>query len=152
MSTLPLAEPSEERLSVIDQFCILTYQVSEMRARHFRGIIYTLGFVCLVLLLSLGVVAWRANATVQERDMLAEALNAERAARVEATLAAKDVERGVAADVLDTRVRRDIVDERMVQQERRSAELEQLAEQVEREKLVKADCVTPKSIFSAAGL
>ena len=53
---------------------------------------------------------------------------------------------------LDTRVRRDIVDERMSEQQQRAAELERLAQQVERDKLVKADCVTPRSILAAAGL
>jgi hypothetical protein len=39
----------------------------------------------------------------------------------------------------------------MLQQERRSSELEELAQRVERERLVKADCVTPQSII-ASGL
>ena len=53
---------------------------------------------------------------------------------------------------LSTRVRGDIADERMLEQERRSAELERLAAQVERQKLVEANCVTPRSILAAAGL
>ena len=145
-------EHPERRLSVIDQFCILTYQISELQARHFRGIIYGLAFVCVLLLVGLGLAVWRGNGIEQEREALAHELRVERTARISATLAAKDVERNLATDVLDTRVRRDIVDERMVQQAQRSAELEQLAEQVEREKLVEADCVTPRSVLAAKGL
>ena len=40
----------------------------------------------------------------------------------------------------------------LLEQERRSAELERLAASVERQKLVEADCVTPRSIIRAAGL
>ena len=78
-------------------------------------------------------------------------MRSERAARVEATLAAKGVEMDVASYALDTRVRRDLVEERMLEQEQRSAELERLAQRVEQEKLVRADCVTPRSVI-AAGL
>ena len=40
----------------------------------------------------------------------------------------------------------------MVEQQRRSAELAELADTVERQKAVEADCVTPRSILAAAGL
>jgi hypothetical protein len=110
-----------------------------------------LGFLCVVLVLALGATVWHANAMAQERDMLIEELRSERAARVEATLAAKDVEMDVASYALDTRVRRDLVEERMLEQEQRSTELDQLAQRVEQEKLAKADCITPRSII-AAGL
>ena len=130
---------------------MLTYQTSAEAARYARGIVPTLGFLCVVLIVALGVTAWHANAMAQERDRLVEELRSERAARVEATLAAKGVEMNVASYALDTRVRRDLVEERMLEQEQRSAELEQLAQQVEQEKLVKADCVTPRSVI-AAGL
>jgi hypothetical protein len=138
-------------MNSIDRFAALTVQASEEAVRHARGMLSTLGFVCLVLFLSLVVVGWRATAMDHERDRLVEALRIERNARVEATLAARGVEMNVATYALDTRVRRDLVDERMMQQERRSAELDQLAQQVERDKLVEADCVTPASIL-AAGL
>ena len=110
-----------------------------------------MGFLCLVLVLSLGIIVWHANAMEQERDMLVQELRSERAARIKATLAAKGVEMNVATYALDTRVRRDLVEERMLEQQRRSTELDQLAQRVEQEKLVKADCVTPRSII-AAGL
>jgi hypothetical protein len=130
---------------------MLTYQTSAEAARYARGIVPTLGFLCVVLVVALGVTAWHANAMAHERDRLVEELRSERAARVEATLAAKGVEMDVASYALDTRVRRDLVEERMLEQEQRSAELDQLAQRVEEEKLVKADCVTPRSII-AAGL
>ena len=145
-------EPVERRLGAIDQFCTLTHQTAEMKTRHVRGIISTLAFVCLLLFLCLGVSAWRANAIELERNALVQELHAERAARITATLAVKDVERDVASSVLDTRVRRDIVDQTMAQQEQRSVELEQLAEKIAQEKLIEAGCVTPKSILTASGL
>lgn len=148
-ATSPSAPSTERKPNSIDRFAALTVQASEEAVRHTRGMIATLGFVCLVLLASLLLVVFRANAMEQERDRLVAELRTERAKRVEATLAAKGVEMNVANYALDTKVRRDIVDERMLQQERRSTELAQLAEQVERQKLIDADCVTPSSIRTA---
>lgn len=128
---------------------MLTYQTSAEAARYAGGIVPTLGFLCVILVLSLGITAWHANAMEQERDSLVEELRSERAARVEATLAAKGFEMNVATYALDTRVRRDLVEEQMLEQEQRSTELDQLAQQVEQEKLAKADCVTPQSIITA---
>lgn len=145
-------EEHERRRSVIDEFCTLTHETSELKTRHFRGIVLTLSFVCMLLVVTLGVFAWRANAMEQERQTLVEALRVERAARISATLAAKDVEMNVATEVLDTQVRKDIVDERMVEQQQRSLELEQLAEKIAQQKLIEADCVTPKSVLAAKGL
>src|SRR5688572_17874948 len=96
MLTYPSAELSERRLSVIDRFCMQVYQAAPAKLRSLRVLASTLAFVCLVLVACLGVVAWRAEAMEQERDGLLRALSAERAARIEATLAAKDVERDVA--------------------------------------------------------
>ncbi|MNC89910.1 hypothetical protein D3C83_59240 [compost metagenome] len=79
-------------------------------------------------------------------------LQTERAARIKATLDVKDVEMSAASLALDTRVRGDIVSERMVEQERRSAELERRAQEIARQKLIEADCVTPRSIIRASGL
>ena len=106
----------------------------------------------MALLVCLGAALWWVNAVAHERDALVEDLRAERAARIKATLAATDAEMSAATRALDTRVRSDIVSERMLEQERRSAELERLAANVERQKLVEADCVTPRSIIRAAGL
>ncbi|HEY6817067.1 MAG TPA: hypothetical protein VI168_16135 [Croceibacterium sp.] len=108
-----------------------------------------LGLVCLALLLGLGLAVSRASAAEQQRDALAQELRLERAARIKATLAAGDVEMSAASQALDTRVRNDIVSERMVEQQRRSVELEQLAEKIAQQKMIEADCVTPRSIRTA---
>lgn len=150
--SLPDEEELERRRSVIDEFCTLTHETSELKTRHYRGIVFTLSFVCLLLVVSLGVFAWRANAMEQERLALVEELRIERTARISATLAAKDVEMDVATHALDTKVRRDIVDERMEEQQQRSIELEALAEKIAQQKLIEADCVTPKSVLAAKGL
>jgi hypothetical protein len=144
-------QPPERRLSDIDRFCIQTQETGEKEAaRRVRFVASTLGVVCLALLAALGVAVWQTNAVAQERDALARELRLERAERMKATIAATDAEMSAATRALDTRVRSDIVDERMQEQQRRAAELDQRAEDVEREKLVKANCVTPRSF--AAGL
>ena len=153
MLAVPSIEPSERRLSEIDRFCLQTRQEAKVEAaRHTRVIASTLGVFCLALLVCLGVAVWRGNALAQERDVLVQELQTARAERIQASLAARDVEMNAAQHALDTRVRRDIVDERMLEQERRSAELERLAENIARQKLIEADCVTPRSIRVAAGL
>lgn len=146
-------ELSERRLSEIDQFCIQTEQVAKgLAERRVRFVTSALGAVCLALLVCLGLVAWQATAVAKERDALARELRTERAERIRATLAANDAEMNAATAALDTHVRSDIVTERMLEQERRSAELDQRAQEVERQKLVKADCVTPRAIRLGAGL
>jgi hypothetical protein len=130
-----------------------TYQpAAKDPLRRARGVALTLGLACLILLVSLGAALWRTTAVERERDVLALQLSSERAAHARTVLAAKDLEMNAANQVLETRVRRDIVDERMLQQERRSSELEQRAQQVERNKLARADCVTPRSILRAPNL
>ena len=146
-------ELSDRELSEIDRFCIQTEKVAKgLTQPRSRFVAPALGAVCLALLVCLGLALWQASAVAQERDALAQELRTERAARFKATVAASDAEMSAASHALDTRVRSDLVDERMIEQQRRSAELEQRAQEVEREKLVKADCVTPRSVRLAAGL
>ena len=153
MLTTPSTQSYERRLSSVDLFCMQTYQPPvKDPLRRLRGIAIALASTCLVLLASLGLVVWQAKAMEREREALAQELRSERAAHMRVALAAKDVERDVANYALETSVRRDIVDERMLEQERRSAELERLAEQVERDKLARADCLTPRSILVASNL
>ena len=143
----------ERKLGEIDRFCIQTEQVAKgLAERRVRVVTSALGAVCLALLACLGLALWQASAVAQERDALAQELRTERAARIKATVAATDAEMHAATHALDTRVRSDLVDERMLEQERRSVELDERAQDVEREKLVKADCVTPRSVRLAAGL
>ena len=151
MLATPSMQPPERRLSDIDRFCIQTREAGQKEAeRRVRFVASTLGVACLALLAALGAALWQTNAVAQERDALAQELRLEREARMQATLAATDAEMSAATRALDTRVRSDIVDERMQEQQRRADELEQRAQDVEREKLVKANCVTPRSL--AAGL
>jgi len=151
MATLPPALPAERPINSIDRFAALTVQASAEAARHARGMVSTLGLLCIVLFLSLVGAAWRVNAMEQERDTLLAELRTERAARIDAALTASGAEMKAATADLDTRVRRDIVDGQMLAQERRSTELNRLAAQVERDKLVEANCVTPRAIL-ASGL
>jgi len=148
---MPDAQAQERMVNSIDRFAAITAKASEEAAKRARGMLSTLGFLCAILFLSLIAVAWQANAMEQQRNALAAELRNERAARVEAILGAKDVEMDAANFDLDNRVRRDIVDREMLAQEQRSAQLAQLAAQVERDKLVEANCVTPRSIM-AGGL
>jgi cell division protein FtsB len=153
MLPAPITEPSERRLSEIDRFCLQTrLDAKAEAARHVRVVASTLGVFCLALAVCLGVAVWRGNALAQERDQLVEQLRTERAERIQASLAARDVEMNAAHYALDTRVRRDIVEERMQEQERRGAELEQRAQEIARQKLAEANCVTPRSIRVAADL
>ncbi len=153
MLTTPLAQPAERRLSAVDVFCMQTYQpATRDPLQRARGIALTLGLMCMILLASLGFAVWRGNAVEQERNVLALELRSERAAQASTVRAARDHEMAAANLALETHVRRDIVDETMQQQERRSAELEQLADKVERDKLARADCVTPRSILAASDL
>lgn len=150
MLALPIEQPSERRLSDIDRFCMQTQEAAKRdAARRVRFIASTLGAICLALLVGLGLALWQGSALAQERDALLQELRAEREARIEATLAAKDAEMGAASAALDTRVRGDIVDQRMLEQERRSVELAKLANEVERQRLIKANCITPRSIIAA---
>ena len=149
MLRLPDALTQERMVNSIDRFAALSAKTSDEAARHARGMISTLSFLCAILFLSFIALAWQANAMERERNTLAAELRNERAARVEAILGAKDAEMSAANDALDTQVRRDIVDKQMLAQEQRATELAQLAANVERDKLVEANCVTPRSIMSA---
>ena len=68
MANWPSVQPSDGRIGAIDRFCMLTYQASSSAGRYAGGVASTLGFLCVVLLLSLGVAVWHANAMAQERD------------------------------------------------------------------------------------
>ena len=153
MLTTTSMPPAERRLSSVDVFCMQTYQpAAKDPLQRLRGIAFALGLVCLVLLASLAFAVSRGNAMERERDALVRELNGERTANVRAGLAAKGVEMAAANYALETAVRGDIVDERMQEQERRSAELAQLAEKVERDKLARAECATPRSVLAASNL
>jgi hypothetical protein len=145
---------AERRLSSVDLFCMQTYQPAPKDPlKRLRQIAVALGFLCLVLLASLAFAVSRGNAMEQERDALVQKLTQVRAAQTKVGIAARDVEMAAANYALETTVRRDIVDERMMQQERRSAELAELAQKVERDKVARGvDCATPRSVLAASNL
>lgn len=153
MLTTTSMPPAERRLSSVDLFCMQTYQpAAKDPLKRLRQIAFALGFVCLVLLASLAFAVSRGNAMERERDALVGQLADVRSAQVKTGMAARDVEMAAANYALETTVRRDIVDERMLQQERRSAELAELAQKVERDKVARADCATPRSVLAASNL
>ena len=107
---------------------------------------------CAVLAGALLLTGTQLYAMDRERQQLVDELGAERTARVKERLATIDVEQKFANYILETRVRRDFVTDRMVAQDRQSDELKQEAQAVERQKLAEANCITPRSIITAAGL
>jgi len=107
---------------------------------------------CAILAGGLLLTGTQLYAMDRERQQLVDALGAERTASVKERLARVDVEQKFANYILETRVRRDFVTDRMVAQERESHELKQEAQAVQRQKLAEADCITPRSIITAAGL
>jgi hypothetical protein len=150
-------QPTGRKMSVVDEILTQTYEdFKQATARPKRPlatkIAYALGAVCIVLLGGVGLLASQVSAVEQERDTLAVRLHAEQAARTKAEQAIKDAEFRLANANLETRVRRDIVDERMAVQQTRAVQLDQEAEAVRLAKLAEADCVTPRSVITAAGL
>ncbi len=153
MLTTASAQLPERRLSSVDLFCMQTYQPpAKDPVKRLRAIALGLGCVCLALLVSLGIAVSQASGMERERDLLARELGSVRKAQLKTDLAAKDREMVAATYALETMVRRDIVDEQMALQERRSAELQRLAQRIQSERLVAADCVTPRSIRMASNL
>jgi hypothetical protein len=108
--------------------------------------------LALLLLLGLGAVHWQTYALAQERDTLQRKLQREMHAHRQTRLLARDAEVQLATFILDNDVRREFVDQRMGTQERREAALKREAEDVRLQKLVEADCVTPRSVILAGGL
>lgn len=106
----------------------------------------------LVLVIGLALTSWRAYAIDAERDALREQFKEERSARIMASRSAKDLEMRFANFVLENQVDADIIRQRVAQQEKRAAELDQLAENVREQKLAEANCITPRSVLEAAGL
>lgn len=148
---------SDRKPNAADQFYYQSYDsyrehVARATRRRARALIYTLVVICCVLLLGLGWFAWSLSAARLERDSLLQDLAQERRARAQAELALADSQMRTATDALDTRVRSDIVDQRMVEQQNRAAQLDKEAEAVRLAKLAEANCITPRSVRTAAGL
>lgn len=101
---------------------------------------------------ALVVVLWRADAVAQERDALDRQLLLERQARAATELSLNALKYRIASGELNDDVQETIIDEKIAEAQQRAAELERETEELRREKVREADCVTPRSIREASGL
>ncbi len=108
----------------------------------------------IILVLAAGLVAvlWRVQAMAQERDDLSTQLIAERQARAATELSLNALKYQVASGKLNSEVHKNIIDQRIVEAQKQAADLQQQAEQLRKEKVREANCVTPKSVREANGL
>lgn len=105
-----------------------------------------------VLAAALVVVLWRADAVAQERNALDRQLLAERQARAATELSLNALKYRIASGELNDNVQETILDEKIAEAQERAGELEREAEDLRREKVREADCVTPRSVREARGL
>jgi hypothetical protein len=105
-----------------------------------------------VLVATLVVVLWRADAIAQERNALDRQLLAERQARAATELSLNALKYRIASGELNDNVQETILDEKIAEAQERAGELEREAEDLRREKVREADCVTPRSVREARGL
>jgi hypothetical protein len=117
--------------------------------RRFIGIREAL---IVVLAAALVVVLWRADAIAQERNALDRQLLAERQARAATELSLNALKYRIASGELNDNVQETILDEKIAEAQDRAGELEREAEELRREKVREADCVTPRSVREARGL
>jgi predicted nucleic acid-binding Zn-ribbon protein len=108
--------------------------------------------IILVLLAALAAAFWRVEAMANERDDLSTQLVAERQARAATELSLNALKYQVASNKLNSEVHKTIVDQRIVEAQKEAANLQQQAEDLRKEKVRQANCVTPKSIREANGL
>ena len=108
--------------------------------------------IILVLLAILVAAFWRVQATASERDDLSTQLVAERQARAATELSLNALKYQVASSKLNSEVHNTIVDQRIVEAQKEAANLQQQAEDLRKEKVRQANCVTPKSVREANGL
>jgi hypothetical protein len=108
----------------------------------------------IILLLAAGLVTAliRVEAMANERDDLSAQLIAERQARAATELSLNALKYQVASGKLNSDVRNTIVDQRIVQAQKEAADLQRQAEELRKEKVREANCVTPKSIREGSGL
>jgi membrane-bound lytic murein transglycosylase B len=108
--------------------------------------------IILALLAILVAAFWRVQATASERDDLSTQLVAERQARAATELSLNALKYQVASSKLNSEVHNTIVDQRIVEAQKEAANLQQQAEDLRKEKVRQANCVTPKSVREANGL
>jgi hypothetical protein len=102
----------------------------------------------IVLIVACGVLAWRTTAIAAERDSLGGQVIAERQARAATELSLNALKYQMASGKLNSEVHENIIDTKIVEAQKKAAELEQQAEKLRSEKVREANCVTPKSIRS----
>jgi hypothetical protein len=109
--------------------------------------------ILIVLLLAgAAAMAWTIDAQAREIAVLETDLTRERQAHAVARLSLNTAEFRAANRELETEVRRDILDERLVEQAGRAEQLEREAEELRRQLVREANCVTPRRIREAEGL
>lgn len=108
----------------------------------------------IVLVLAAGLVAalLRVEALANERDDLSTQLIAERQARAATELSLNALKYQEASGKLNSDVHNSIVDQRIVEAQKQAADLERQAEDLRKEKVREANCVTPKAIREGSGL
>jgi hypothetical protein len=108
--------------------------------------------IILALLAVLVVGFWRVQAMASERDDLSTQLIAERQARAATELSLNALKYQVASTKLDSQVHKTIIDQRIVEAQKQAADLQRQAEDLRKEKVREANCVTPKAIREGGGL
>lgn len=108
----------------------------------------------IILLFAAGLVAalWRVQAIAQERDDLSTQLIAERQALAATELSLNALKYQVASGKLNSEVHQNIIDQRIVEAQKQAADLQRQAEDLRKQKVREANCVTPKSVREANGL
>jgi ABC-type phosphate transport system auxiliary subunit len=104
--------------------------------------------IILVLIVGIGILAWRTSAIAAERDNLGAQVIAERQARAATELSLNALKYQVASGKLNSEVHQNIIDSKIAEAQKRAAELERQTESLRSEKVREANCVTPKSIRS----
>ena len=104
------------------------------------------------LIIACGVLGWRTAAIAAERDDMSRQALAERQARAATELSLNALKYQVASSKLNSEVHNTIVDQRIVEAQKEAANLQQQAEDLRKEKVRQANCVTPKSVREANGL
>ena len=108
----------------------------------------------IILLLAAGVIAalLRVQALANERDDLSTQLIAERQARAATELSLNALKYQEASGKLNSQVHNTIVDQRIVEAQKEAADLQRQTEDLRKEKVREANCVTPKAIREGTGL
>jgi hypothetical protein len=107
-----------------------------------------------ILVLAAGLIAalLQVQAMANERDDLSTQLIAERQARAATELSLNALKYQQASGKLNSDVRNTIVDQRIVEAQKEAADLQRQTEELRKEKVREANCVTPKAIREGSGL